>query len=129
MLCPHCNVEPISTGERILANPIRPAICPRCGAKSSPHLVWALWTASTLIAGAIVAFITFSPTDVYILGMAALFLLLCASFVTAALLPLAPVTEADELAAKRAHRVSLFAMGLLVVALFIHLIIRTHAAA
>ena|SRR5258708_2663439 len=129
MLCPHCKVESISTGVRILANPIKPAICPRCGAKSAPRLVWALWTAATLITYAIVAFITFSPTDVYTLGMAALFLLLCATLVTAALLPLAPVIEPDERAAKRAHLVNHIAGGLLVVALFIHLIVRAHAAA
>jgi hypothetical protein len=77
---------------------------------------------------AIVAFITFSPTA-YIFGMAAVFLLLFATFVTAALLPLAPVTEADERVAKGARLVTFIAMGLLVVALGIHVIIRTHAAA
>ena len=128
MLCPHCKAQSISTGDRILANPMRPATCPRCGARSSPRLVWALWTASTLIVLATVAFVTFSPTA-YIFGMAAAFLLLCATFVTAALLPLASVTEADERAAKRARLVTFIAMGLLVVALGIDLVIRTHAAA
>ena len=129
MLCPHCKAESISIGERILANPLRPANCPRCGAKSAPRLVWALWAGSTLMICLIVAFITSSSTEIYIFGMVALLLLLCASTVTAALLPLAPVTVADESSAKRARVVSSIAMGLLVVVLFIHLISRTHAAA
>jgi hypothetical protein len=80
---------------------------------------------------AIVGFTSFIPPGSYSYGamVVALLLLVSATFLIAALLPLEPVTGSQIRAAKRVHVFTVIALGLLALALFIKLFIRLYAGA
>ena len=126
MLCPHCNVDSIPAMERMLANPMRPSTCPRCGLGSSPRRVSVVWAVSTILLFAVVAF---TPGSYYGAMVVALVVLVSATFLIVALLPLEPATEAEVRTAKQARLFTRIAGALLVVILFVKLVVTLHAGA
>jgi hypothetical protein len=125
MLCPHCNVESIPVSARFFTHYKSPVICPRCKGKSLPRSVWK-WRASLgLLYVGFLAFTVLTPYrgDLGVVVTSLFFL--CALMVVATSLPLAPLTEADALAAKRWELVGPVAGCLLAAAIVIQL--ATHS--